>query len=115
MKEKLINWLIRKLKVDTNKISDGYHTFEELYEHRCFLWIKLCQYHGYAWRSMRHSDGSIWEGWFILGLETKKGKQITYHLPMKYWHLAQYAHTLEVAPEYDGHTPYDVIQRLWKL
>ena len=27
---------------EREKISDGYHDFEELYEHRCRLFIALC-------------------------------------------------------------------------
>ena len=43
LKIDLINKLIKWLRVDTNKISDGYNTFEELYEHRCLLLINLCE------------------------------------------------------------------------
>lgn len=123
MKEKIINWLIRVTRADTNKISDGYHTFEDLYEHRIELWIAFCKkvglvYKGhYFWKSRTHSDGSKWDGWFIVGMETKKGKQITYHLPEKYWDRLSYLYvrTLKKAPEYDGHTPSDVINRLQNL
>ena len=27
---------------ERSKISDGYHDFEELYEHRCRLFVALC-------------------------------------------------------------------------
>jgi len=32
-----------KMTMDTGKISDGYHTFDELYDHRITLWIALCR------------------------------------------------------------------------
>ena len=123
MKEKIINWLIKYTNADTNQISDGYHTFEQLYEHRIELWIAFCNkvgmvYKGYYfWKSKTHCDGSKWDGWFISGVETKKGKQITYHLPEKYWDMLKYPQirTLKKAPEYDGHTPDDVISRLRDL
>lgn len=49
MKEKIINWLIKTLRADTNKISDGYHTFDDLYEHRTELFIA----HGVRLRSIK--------------------------------------------------------------
>src|SRR4051812_9247234 len=71
--------------VDTNLISDGYHTFGELYEHRIELFIALCRRNqDIAWKSLTHSDGSSIEGWFLMGLYETKGEQITYHLPMSY-------------------------------
>jgi hypothetical protein len=116
MKEKIINWLIKVTKSDTNKISDGYHTFEDLYEHRIELWIAfLNEVQNNTWKSKKHSDGSIWKGWFIAGLGKEKGEQITYHLPIKYWSKLWGADTLSKAPEFDGHTSKDVIKRLQSL
>lgn len=113
MKEKLINKLIKWLKVDTNKISDGYHTFGDLYEHRIELWIALCNDNPMrCWKSKVHSDGSVWDGWFILGIEIEKGRQMTYHLPISYWNRIADNRELPKAPEYDGHTPEDVLNRM---
>lgn len=102
-------------------VSDGYHTFTELYEHRITLFIALCKvwkidndYNG-IWRSKFHSDGSSFEGWFILGIGKEKGEQITYHLPNIKWDEVSFAETLANAPEFDGHTPADVLERLKKL
>lgn len=120
MKEKIINWLIKITKADTNKISDGYHTFEQLYEHRIELWISLCKKLNplmscVVWKSRVHSDGSVWPGWFILGVSAKEGLQITYHLPDKYWKRLDLITTRDKAPKWDGHTPEDVLKRLRKL
>lgn len=117
-KEEAINVIIQGC--DTNKISDGYHTFEQLYEHRIVLYIALCRISERAdnkliWRSKKHSDGSEWDGWFLLGINDKKGKQITYHLPSRFWNACEFAYTKEVAPEFDGHTSEDVLQRLSEL
>lgn len=110
--------------VKKNDISDGYHTFGELYGHRVTLWIAFCrllaitpafQQNFPVWRSKLHSDGSSFEGWFILGLFAEAGKQITYHLPMSEWENTWFADTLEQAPEFDGHTAADVLQRLPNL
>jgi hypothetical protein len=115
-KEQKINAQIAE-GCDTNQISDGYHTFGELYEHRITLYIALCRKleKGRVWRTQKHSDGSVWEGWFVLGIDYKQGEQITYHLPMSIWDDAEFAETVEKAPDYDGHTGGDVLLRISKL
>lgn len=113
-----INGLIKdNPNVDANQISDGYHTFGELYDHRCTLFVVLAQRlkteGKYVWRSQVNSDGSKWDGWFLLGVGLEEGHQISYHLPIeKYWELTDFAVTLENAPKFDGHTPDDVLNRL---
>jgi hypothetical protein len=100
------------------EVSDGYHTFGELYEHRITLFIKLCvlyqknNYYKSVWKSKLHSDGSSFDGWFILGINKEKSKQITYHLPMDKWDITRFADELEKAPEWDGHTSNDVLERI---
>ncbi len=103
------------------QVSDGYHTMGELYDHRVTLFIALCRTiqqktgQDVTWRSRLHADGSSFEGWFILGIYQEKSKQITYHLPLKDWERCNFALTLEKAPEWDGHTSAEVIQRLKQL
>jgi hypothetical protein len=114
-----------EIKTDEVEISDGYHTFTQLYDHRITLYIALCKQrnarknefapNGNVWRSKKHSDGTSWDGWFILGICKLKGFQITYHLPIERWNETDFAETLEQAPEYDGHTPEDVLERLKTL
>lgn len=111
-----INQLIKDTGVDTNLISDGYHTFGELYEHRIRLFITLCHLQKeHAWKSRCHDDGVEWPGWIILGLFTEKGRQITYHLAASYWEELAEITTLEKAPDYDGHSSADVLNRLQGL
>lgn len=113
-KEQAINEIIKGS--DTNLISDGYHTFGELYEHRIVLYIAFCKLaakdNKLIWRSKKHSDGSEWDGWFLLGINDKAGQQITYHLPSSYWDDCQFAYTKEQAPPFDGHTSADVLNRI---
>lgn len=102
-------------------LSDGYHTFNELYAHRRALFITLCRVlseefiYQAVWKSRNHSDGSIMWDWFIMGIFTAKGEQITYHLPMREWPNCEFAETREFAPEFDGHTSADVLKRLAEL
>ena len=124
---------IKNLFLPQGKQSDGYHSFDELYEHRITLFIALCVYvrKSYSrmkkddnlyleenlivWRSKLHSDGTMFDDWFVMGIGKEKGKQITYHLPIEKWGDTGFAETLENAPEYDGHTPEDVLKRIKKL
>lgn len=108
---------------------DGYHTFDELYEHRVTLFIALCRKiveladgdSGAVWRSKQHhsdKDGKqmgMYDGWYIMGIDAEQGKQITYHLPISTWEATNFADTIEEAPEFDGHTPADVVERLKAL
>jgi hypothetical protein len=117
-----INAIIRATGINTNNISDGYHTFGELYEHRILLFIALCkiinkdpQYQNsdYAvWKSKRDSDGSERDGWFLLGIGYENGSQITYHLPLSKWDECFFAAELRSAPDWDGHTSVEVLERL---
>lgn len=103
---------------------DGYHIFDELYNHRIELYIALCRrmYEDAncfikIWKSKRHSDGSLsFDGkWFVLGINKVEGKQITYHLPISKWKECYFAETLRKAPKFDGHTSDDVLDRLKNL
>lgn len=98
---------------------DGYHTFTELYDHRITLHIALCRQLEFTkhrvWRSKFHSDGTWMDGWFVLGLNVLPGRQITYHLPVSRWDETGFAEDLPTAPEFDGHTPDNVLERLAKL
>lgn len=113
---------------DLGKFSDGYHTFDELYDHRCLLFLSLLkciassgdysQY--YPWYSLKHSDDSVWDGWFITGIhknDLNKSEQISYHIPVKFLELADKtgAWFVDNAPEWDGHTSEDVLVRLSNL
>ena len=120
---------MRLIGEETMQVSDGFHTMDELYDHRITLWIALCEmranvmdandspYFEDVWRSKRHSDGDLAFGgkWFVLGIGKDKGEQITYHLPIEKWDECDFAETLETAPEWDGHSPADVLERLSKL
>jgi hypothetical protein len=122
MNHQQINELIKENanngNLATDDISDGYHTFGELYNHRISLFMLLgkiiseTKHTSCVWKSKAHSDGSVWDGWFILGIFKEQGKQITYHLPISEWHKCYFAEDLEKAPDWDGHTSDDVIVRI---
>jgi hypothetical protein len=102
------------IECEVGRVSDGYHTFDELYEHRCLLFINLMRSNPkISWRANNHEDGTMFEGWFIAGMKLPSGT-ISYHLPVHMWTLLDnrgIATTLR-APKWDGHTPADVVNRL---
>lgn len=96
--------------VSSGEVSDGYHTFNELYRHRCLLFCMTLIGAAESFKSSKHSDGSEWEGWFIAGAKLPGG-WITYHLPNSMWLLCP-APEVSAAPEWDGHTPNDACDRM---
>lgn len=118
--EKFINKAItdheKNKMININNISDGQHTFGELYEHRAKLFSVICNQENIserAWKSKLHNDGSMYENYFIVGINTPDG-QATYHYEMKYWDLFN-VKELEKAPKWDGHTSDQAINRLLSL
>lgn len=99
---------------EAGEVSDGYHTFNELYDHRCILFLALmAQVPTMSWISNMHDDGSTMDGWSIAGITLPTGT-VTYHIPNKMWSLANKtgATYLTKAPKWDGHTGSDVLKRL---
>lgn len=95
--------------------SDGYHTFNELYHHRAVLFSVIVRDHqDIAWKARKHHDGTMYDGMFIVGIETPKG-QATYHYDLDpYWEMFD-CEEREFAPEWDGHTPDEAIARIAEL
>ena len=93
---------------DVEKMSDGYHTFADLYEQRLILSAALAKNNPHAWKSKRHEDGSVpfGGGWFIIGFDTDEGCY-TYHYELKDWDLFQ-CKELDKGKPWDGHTSKDV-------
>ena len=100
-------------KCEKMHISDGYHTFDELYEHRSLLFMCLCRALSHKVEVYRAKDPNA-DGWFIVYIIFEFG-QISYHLPDKYWDLLDDIDTVEYGSIYDGHTSDDVLERLKKF
>ena len=106
------SWYAEKINeipaADVEKISDGYHTFADLYEQRLILSAALAKNNPHAWKSKRHEDGSVpfGGGWFIMGFDTDEGCY-TYHYELKDWDLFQ-CEELDKGKPWDGHTSKDV-------
>ena len=95
------------------ELSDGYHTFKELYDFRREYNAALVNSKMWkAYKSYRHNDGELCfgGGWFIVIIYTPFG-QISNHYENKYWDEFHCEET-EFADEWDGHTEKDVLVRL---
>ena len=101
---------------DIGELSDGFHTFNSLYEQRMILFAALVKaYKDKAWKSYRHEDGEycFGGGWFIVGIDTPKGSY-TYHYENRYWDMFDCVDLLR-AKHWDGHTEADAGIRLMSL
>lgn len=102
---------------DKGEISDGYHTFNELYRYRMLYnaaFLNELANNGEirVVKSRRHHDGEecFGGGWFIVMAELPTG-QISNHYELKDWEYFK-CEEVDVAPKWDGHTPEDVAHRL---
>ena len=99
----------------SGEASDGYHTFNELYDFRREYNAALVNSGVWkAHKSYRHHSGELCfgGGWFIVMIETPFG-QISNHYENKYWNEF-HCEEKELADKWDGHTEMDVIARLMK-
>lgn len=125
---------------EIRSISDGHHTFGELYEFRMMYnavlfneWAKdnnvnpkwardeknlepatLPKYDVH--KSWRHEDGELCfgGGWFVVVAMLPDG-QITNHYKAEHWDKFKIPSVDKAKYEYDGHTPKDVLSRLKAL
>ena len=103
---------------DIGEVSDGYHTFNELYEYRMLynaaLFNEFAKQGLYdVHKSRKHSDGEYPFGdsnWFIVMAELPTG-QISNHYEMKDWDKFQIPEK-PLANKWDEHSPRDVANRL---
>lgn len=110
---------------EVEEISDGYHTFGELYRFRALYHAAFVNTDealsfkmedgsvGRTVKSWKHSDGEpcFGGGWFIVVTQLPDLGQISNHYPADLWDLFKVPEVTE-APVFDGHTPADVLDRL---
>jgi len=105
-------------KINDNNISDGWHTFDELYEIRKAYNVALFNLlrrlgNQDVHKSKRHFDGEecFGGGWFIVVAILPDG-QISNHYKLEDWDLFKIPETYKALYEFDGHNTRDVINRL---
>lgn len=110
---------LRALPGGMKEVSDGYHTFRDLYDHRRALTATLAaaaSSAGDSWRSKAHhpEDGPMFDGSFIVGISLPTG-MITYHYNLEHWDDFMAVPELEHAPKWDGAGPDDTVTRLLEM
>jgi len=117
------NWQWFKLQLEeeiTGETSDGFHTFDELYEFRKLFnavlfneWFEQGKYKVH--KSWKHNDGEkcFGGGWFIV-MATLPTGQISNHYEEEDWDLFK-CEERKKADKWDGHTAKDVAKRLSKF
>lgn len=107
--------------LDKGEISDGYHTFNELYEFRMLYnaalfneWAKEKKYSVH--KSKLHGDGSpCFDGSYFVVCAMLPTGLISNHYKLEYWDLFNITSLEKAFFDYDGHTSADVIERLRAL
>lgn len=106
---------------------DGSLTFDELYKSNKRLFITLIKSLNAfnlidnknvvdLWCSTTCFDDIKPDGYFFCGINTAKGEQITFMLEVMYWpEVSKFCQVLSKAPQHDGHTFADVLDRLYNL
>lgn len=103
---------------DKSLLSDGYHTFAELYEFRKMYnallfneWSSQGLYNVH--KSKKHNNGDLCfgGGWFVVFAKLPTG-QVTNHYKLDDWNLFNIPERERVSELYDEHTSRDVLDRL---
>lgn len=118
------------MDVWAQECNDGYHTFNELYEHRHALFCALTKlYDNYltpigsrvkCFKSKHHhpNNDAMMDGWFIVWIEVNKliGPMdiISYHLPISWWDRFKLME-MKFGPLYNGYSSEDVLKRIMAL
>lgn len=113
----ILNELITSLagqgNLDTAAITDGYHTFNDLYKQRLYLTAALFNDHpALAYKTRRHADGSkpFGGGWFYVEIKTPEGPY-GYHYENQFWDLFDIPERDKARP-WDGYKPKDATRLL---
>lgn len=123
--KKSFNFIQRLIKLTSPDLvgnySDGYHSFNELYDFRKVYnaalfneWSRSGLYDVH--KSIKHNDNELCfgGGWFIVVAVLPTG-QISNHYPIKDWDLFNIPEFDKAKYPFDGHTPNDVLLRLKSL
>lgn len=111
----------KKFQIEGDDLSDGYHTFDELYNHRHALFL--------TWLNSKDCPDCYvienhFDSWDLIVCEwmfnpttnpAPYQRQISYHIPTAYRNY--YKHIPRRSADqhdYDGHTSKEVVQRLYE-
>lgn len=93
---------------EIGEVSDGFHTFNQLYHQRAMLFAALVNLNrDISWKTRKHEDGQpcFGGGWFLVTIDTPDGAY-GYHYEDKYWDIF-HCKEIERAEHWDGYTEKD--------
>lgn len=111
------------LKIDTKEsmieVSDGYHTFNELYDHRVGLFLLVMSLIKKHNKNIRVWYANSEEAdWYIAGIDFENGKKtVSYHIPAntkKYLEKIN-AEYLSELPPFDGCDSNCNLKRIYEI
>ena len=106
--------MIKKGYISSKILQDKHYRVSELFHQSAILFNILCQtYLDLAWKSKMHSDGTMFPGDFIVGIETPLGN-MSNHYKMDYYDAFD-IRELDKAPVYDRYEEDVAIRRLNSL
>ena len=109
---------IDSLQIGKGQLTDGYHSFNELYDFRKVFnahlfneWAKQGKYEVHKSKKHYEGDECFGGGWFIVVAILPTG-QISNHYELKDFDLFKCEETEKAKYQFDGHTSHDVLNRL---
>lgn len=83
--QELVLQFKKRSKLSMKPISDGHHSFSDLYDHRMKLSAIIFSLASkYAWKSHQHADGTMFDGDFIVGVSIPGAGDYSYHYKNEY-------------------------------
>lgn len=119
---------LNPIKITPNGVSDGFHTFDELYYYRMLYNANVANLLAFiksknikeftdfdVIKSKKHFGGELCYGggWFIVVIKTPWG-QISNHYKLKYWDMFN-CRSAKTSWKWDGHTMKESTDRMIKL
>lgn len=98
-----------------DKVSDGFHTFGDLYDHRRALMAALAKAVLLdAWKTRHHhpdDETPMFPGYFLVGINLPTGG-VRYHYKLAHWDDFRSLIEVPHAPVWDGAGPNETVSRL---
>lgn len=102
--------------VDNDNISDGFHTFQDLYDFQHILFINLMtQYRKYAWKSLAVTNMQR-EDFFWGCIDIPNVGTVAVRIPVEYWDkIAADISTIQYGVKYSDCINKEVLMKLCKI
>ena len=110
-----VDWVVSVFRGNHRDISDGHHTFDELYEQRMLYhaaWVNSAPSAYGSHKSLNHNDGGPCFGGGFFVVSSRVPGLVTNHYKLKDWDMFQIPAEPNELWEFDGSTPQDSLDHL---